>query len=375
MAILGDSARIKDFQPAAYSFLRTIQEGNTGVTRLYRHTVFGKLFVQKTVSMLGMPNAVATNEPKLLEDLQHQRLIRVRDAQWDADYPATTKALTFVTDYYEGESIHAALQDGHQFAAKAALDIAACILEGLAYLHATKRYVHGDIKPGNIMLNGPRTEGFVGDFGSAAALDPVKGTAAAAGGTLLYRPPEYASGEVDERADLYSTGLTLFEMLNGPLDYDALANASLDRRASEGKPAIGASHLSFRPWVGPAVASFVRKLMHADLAKRFQTADEALRALHKLTYVNWAKVGDGEWCGVWPPRERAARQRLLKVTAADLGGRNAGYQQLSASWSRDGGNTWRGYARFARRTAVGDDAALAEFFRLVEEEAQSVAVR
>lgn len=372
MPILGDSARVKDFPPAAYSFLHTIQEGSTGVARLYRHTIFEKLFVQKTVSLVGNPGAVATREPELLEALQHPRLIRVRDAQWDPDYPADMKAVTFVTDYYEGESIHAALQEGHQFSTKVALDITECILEGLEYLHAAKKYVHCDIKPGNVMLDGPRTEGFVGDLGSASALDPATGTTVAAGGTLLYRPPEFVTGHVDERADLYSTGLTVFEMLNGPFDYAALTDASLDKRLSEGKPALGPSHLTFRPCVCPAVASFVRKLMHADPAKRFQTADEALRVLHALTYVDWIRVSDTEWRGAWPPRERTARQRLLKVT---MTARRDGLQQLSAWSSRDNGVTWRGYARLARRIAVGDDSALAAFFRSVEDEAQSVAVR
>jgi|GEM_PF-5908124 len=374
MAILGDSARIQDLAPATYSFLRTIAEGNTGITGLYWHDLLQKQCVQKTITVLGIADGVAQSEPRLLELFNHPRLIKVREAQWDADYPASMKMITFITDYYEGESIHAALTSGHRFSTKDALDITACILEGLAYLHATAGYVHRDIKPGNIMLDGSRSQGFVGDFGSAARMNLDSRSVSASGGTLLYRPPEFASGEVDERGDLYSTGMTTFEMLNGPFDYAALNQGALDRRAAEGRPTLGPSHLTPKPWVSPAVVGFVRKLMNPDPSRRFQTADEALRTLRGLRYVSWSQVGPSEWIGVWPPRERASRQRQLKVTVTPLTGRAQGQLELKSSWSRDG-ITWRGYARLTCRVGEDDVDALAGFFRTVESEAQSVPVR
>lgn len=373
MALFGDGARI--LRRPTYAFLRTINEGNTAITKLYEHEVLGGYRVQKTVTVLGVPDGVARSEPRLLEQLDHPHLIKVREAQWDPDFPESAKMITFTTDYYEGQSIHVALADGHPFSTNDSVSIIRCVLDGLHYLHVTARIVHRDIKPGNLMLDQPREQAFVGDFGSAAYLDSATGQVIAAAGTLLYRPPEYADGHLDERSDLYSAGMTMFELLNGAFDYEALDQDALERRSESGKPAVGPKHLTFRPWVSPQVATFVRTLMHANPDQRFPSAAAALRALHELRYVDWVRTGVGEWEGRWPPHQAPSRQRLLRVISEPMTGRFTGTSKVTAFWSVDGGRNWRGYARLARRVATDDDVALAGFFRSVEAAAQAVPVR
>lgn len=373
MAILGDSARL--LRAPTYTFLRTIVEGNAGETRLYEHQLLGGYRVQKSVSVLGLPDGVANSEPGLLEQLDHAHIIKVREAQWDPDFDESLKIITFTTDYYEGESIHAALTDGHQFSTTDAIGIIDCVLDGLHYVHVTCGIVHRDIKPGNVMLNAERNQGYIGDFGSAAYLVDLDQRVEAAGGTLLYRPPEYSTGYLDARSDLYSTGMTMFELLNGPFDYAALDHGALERRADEGKVTLTAKHLTFVPWVSPHVTKFVRKLMNARAELRFASADEALRALRELRYVDWKQTSQFDWEGRWPPRQAPNRQRLLRVHAEPLRGRFRGQVRLTADWSGDQGLSWRGYARLTRRVAAGDNAALATFFRDVESAAQAVPVR
>lgn len=371
MAILGD-ARV--LGRPTYSFLRTIAEGNTAVTRLYTHDVLGVLQVQKTISLVGLAGGIIDSEPRLLEALDHPRVIKVREAQWDPDADPTLRAITFTTNYYPGESIHAALEAGHSFSTSEALGIIRCMLEGLHYLHATAGIVHRDIKPGNVMLDELRLEGFVGDLGSAAYLEEAANDVSASGGTLLYRPPEYASGRLDVRSDLYSTGLTAFEMLNGALDYDGIDANDLERRAARGRQALAPRHLVFQPWVGPAVVRFVKKLMDPEPDRRFQSADAALSALDNLRYVDWRTLGPGLWEGRWPPRLPTSRQRLLAIDVHPESGRYVGQATLKARSSRDGGRTWRGYARLTRRASTEDVSALASLFRDVEAAAQAVPV-
>ncbi|MDM7884739.1 serine/threonine-protein kinase [Curtobacterium sp. RHCKG23] len=377
MAILGDKARVRRVLHApTYSFLRTIDEGSAAETKLYEHTVLGGLRVQKSISVLGLPDGVARSEPRLLESMDHPHLIKVRDAQWDPDYDDSLKVITFTTDYYEGQSIHAALNEGHAFGTADAVAIIDCVLDGLHYLHVSAGVVHRDIKPGNVMLNAARNQGFVGDFGSAAYLDADSQKVDASGGTLLYRPPEYSSGLLDVRSDLYSTGLTMFELLNGPFDYQALDGTVLLQRAEAGKPALTPRHLRFQPWVSPSLVTFVRRLMATKPESRFASADEALRSLRGLRYVDWTPVSSAEWIGKWPPRQVSARQRLLRVSSEHLGGRNVGHVSVTAATSIDGGRTWRNYARFARRVPEVEGAeGLALVFRDVEAAAQSVATR
>lgn len=372
MAILGDA---REFGRPSYSFLRTIAEGNTAITRLFRHDVLNVDQVQKTISLVGLADGIIDSEPRLLEALDHPRVIKVREAQWDPDADPALKAITFTTNYYPGESIHAALAAGHVFSTNEALGILQCMLEGLHYLHVTAGIVHRDVKPGNIMLDSDRAEGFVGDLGSAAYIEKATGGVSASGGTLLYRPPEYASGQLDARSDLYSAGLTLFEMLNGPFGYASLDAAVLVQRAEDGKPTLFPRQLAFQPWVSPAVVSFVKKLIHPDPARRFQSADAALRALAVLRYVDWQQAAPNKWIGRWPPRQPRRKQRLLRVRAEPCAGRFAGMMLLSAASSKDEGRSWRNYASLARRIRAGDGAALGTFFRDVESAAQSVAVR
>lgn len=378
MPILGDSARILGVLGApTYSFLRTIEEGSTAETKLYEHTVLGGLRVQKSISVLGLPDGVASSEPRLLESLDHPRLIKVREAQWDPDHDPSLKVITFTTDYFEGKSIHSALVEGHTFSTAESVAIVGCVLDALHYLHVSAGVVHRDIKPGNVMLNAARNEGFVGDFGSAAYMGGADSQQVdASGGTLLYRPPEYADGLLDMRSDLYSTGLTMFELLNGPFDYAALDGDLLSERAAAGKPTLMPRHLRFQPWVSPSLVRFVKRLMAADPGGRFPSADEALRVLRGLRYVDWAPAGPGEWIGRWPPRQVAARQRLLRVSVEDLRGRQVGQVKVTAATSTNGGDTWRNYARFERRVPGADAAReLARVFREAEAAAQSVATR
>lgn len=377
MAILGDSARILGVLGApTYSFLRTIEEGSAAETKLYEHTVLGGLRVQKSISVLGLPDGVARSEPRLLESMDHPHLIKVRDAQWDPDHDESLKIITFTTDYYEGQSIHAALNEGHPFGSADAVAIVDCVLDGLHYMHVSAGVVHRDIKPGNVMLNAARNQGFVGDFGSAAYLDEDSRQVDASGGTLLYRPPEYSSGSLDVRSDLYSTGLTMFELLNGPLDYEALDGDALLERAEAGKPTLMPRHLRFQPWVSPSLVKFVRRLMAASPESRFASADEALTSLRGLRYVDWTPVSSAEWIGKWPPRQVSTRQRMLRVSTEPLGGRHVGHVSVTAATSTDGGQTWRRYARFARRVPEVEAAgALGLVFRDVEAAAQSVATR
>lgn len=377
MAILGDSARILGVLGApTYSFLRTIEEGSTAETKLYEHTVLGGLRVQKSLSVLGLPDGVARSEPRLLESLDHPHLIKVREAQWDPDHDEALKVITFTTDYYEGQSIHAALIEGHTFSSADAVAVIGCVLDGLHYLHVSAGVVHRDIKPGNVMLNATRNLGFVGDFGSAAYLDADTRQVDASGGTLLYRPPEYSAGSLDVRSDLYSTGLTMFELLNGPFDYAALDGDVILERAEAGKPTLMPRHFRFQPWVSPSLVRFVRRLMAADPESRFASADQALRSLRGLRFVDWAPVSSAEWVGRWPPRQVSTRQRLLRVTTEPLAGRYVGHVSMTAATSTDGGQTWRRYARFERRVPEAEAASsLARVFRDVEAAAQSVATR
>lgn len=361
----------------SYTFLQSIHEGTAGICKMFHHDVFGCVVVSKTISLFGLPGGVAKSEPRLLKDLDHDRLVSVLEAQWDPDADPSLQLVTFTTDYCEGRSVHTALEEGHRFSINEALVIVADVLDALAYLHDDNRLVHRDIKPGNVLLDGPRRRGFVGDLGSAAELE--NGRVPAGAGTPLYIAPEASSGVVDNHVDLYGAGMVLLEMFNGPFPYDELDHDKIDARLAKGQRALPDRMFRPAPWVPPKAASLVRALCARNPNARPSTASAALRRAGDAAGVDWRRVRGaglaGEWQGRWPTNQPVARARTHRVVAEPIEtGRNRGKVLLTAGW-RTAAGAWRGYARLRTRVDAEDPDALARFFRAVEAEAHAAPTR
>ncbi|MFQ6029890.1 MAG: serine/threonine-protein kinase, partial [Dehalococcoidia bacterium] len=122
-----------------------------------------------------------------------------------------------VTELMGGGDVEGVIDDAtdHRLSPEQAIDIAQDTCRGLEFAHS-RGIVHRDLKPGNVWLTG---EGVakIGDFGLAVAIDRSRLTSEGMMvGTVSYMPPEQAmGGEVTPRADLYSLGAMLYEMVTG----------------------------------------------------------------------------------------------------------------------------------------------------------------
>ena len=165
--------------------------------------------------------------------------------------------------------------------AKTAVQITEGILQALAYSHANG-IVHRDIKPGNIMIT-DQGDVKVMDFGIARALDDVSATMTATWnvvGTAQYLSPEQASGEIaDNRSDLYSVGVVLYEMLTGrpPFTGDTPVSIALQHVSSELVPPS-----KINPAVDQQFDHFLSVVMAKDPANRYQDANAMLGDLHRI---------------------------------------------------------------------------------------------
>lgn len=362
-----------------YSFLHTLDEGNTAICMRGFHEIFQRDVVQKTVSMLGVHSA-ATSEPELLKRVEHDHIVEVWEAQWDPDPNlAKLRAITFVSPYYKGGSIFTAFSEGYKFGVRQVMQIADHALNALDAIHKTHGIVHRDVKPANIMLNENRTIGYLGDLGSAAHIDPSTGGASSDIGSPLYQAPEARpSGLMTPQADLYALGVTIIEMLNGPFPYERLDAHQIDQRLIQGRRALPDSFYTPSPWVPKQLASWAKSICHLDPNKRPADAATALRTLRNLRVVDWRRLEgakfEGRWQGYWPPQSRRAEQRIYEIrTEAITRGIHKGQLTASARWRLPDGK-WRNYAKLKARIEA-NDASLGRFFRSVEAEAQAAPTR
>jgi eukaryotic-like serine/threonine-protein kinase len=190
--------------------------------------------------------------------------------------------LYYVMPYVAGESLRSRLTREQRLPVEDAVEIACEVANALAYAHG-KGIVHRDIKPENILLE--EGHAMVTDFGIARAFSVITNasedritSAGVALGTPLYMSPEQADGQVrlDGRADVYSLGCVLYEMLVGEPPFKGPTPlAIMAQHAQQSPPPIRER----RPEVGPELEAVVRKALHKLPSDRFATAGEFAAAL------------------------------------------------------------------------------------------------
>ena len=191
-------------------------------------------------------------------------------------------AFYLVLEYVEGRSLASLLREGGSLAVRRALHVARQIADALAAAHAAG-IVHRDLKPDNVMLierDGDPDFVKVLDFGIAKVRLEEKEQQTALTqigsifGTPQYMAPEQAAGQpVDVRADLYTLGLILYEMLTGknPFNEEDVI-VVLTRQMTVPPPALP-------PHVDKPVSDLVLKLLKKAPAERFQTARDLTLAI------------------------------------------------------------------------------------------------
>jgi serine/threonine protein kinase/tetratricopeptide (TPR) repeat protein len=255
-ATIAHEAQKFDLDIPGYRVLRPLGQGGMGSVYLAEDDALGRRVAIKVVShAVAKDPAIRARflrEARLLATIEHPNVVRVYS------FGATAERAYLVMEYVEGETLSDRIRRG-----PLALDEVNAILHKVVdALEAAweKKIVHRDIKPSNILFD-RRGEVKVADFGLAKGIDAEKGvdSSLTQTGYLLGSPhyvaPEQAAGrEADFRADIYSLGVTLFEMVTGRKPFEGDSALAIIAQHLHGElPSV----TSFRRDAGKKLADLV----------------------------------------------------------------------------------------------------------------------
>ena len=176
-----------------------------------------------------------------------------------------------VMEYIDGTNLNQLVQQG-DLTLNDVLNIGLDICNGLKAAHA-HNILHRDIKPQNILLT-PEKEAKIADFSIARIFGETTEFAVTMTGTRRYMAPEQHYGAYDFRADLYATGLVLYEALTKQFPFSGEAD-EIDRKKASGE----IENLEKCP---EEFRNFSLKALHRDVDKRYQTASEMYEELDRI---------------------------------------------------------------------------------------------
>ena len=261
--------------------------GNYKITEEIAHGGMGKVFkaihnsLERTVAvkmihpqLLSNKQIVKNfyNEAKIQAKLNHPNIATIYDF-----FEHENKHYV-VMEYVEGESISKIIKHIGAFDIETALSIFKQILNGLMYAHS-KNVIHKDIKTSNFLLT-PNTVKII-DFGIAQILDETSKNSVSELliGTPKYMSPEQILGEkIDQRTDIYSLGIVLYEFLTGKLPFNINTDSDLESQIKnlDTKPL---SITKINPRTPKEIEDIIFKAIQRSPDKRFQTIEDFLNAL------------------------------------------------------------------------------------------------
>jgi serine/threonine protein kinase len=253
--------------------------GIGGMGKVYK--VFDKEIGERVVLKLLKPEIAADekvierfrNEVKLARKITHKNVCRMYDFNKEKDIPYITM------EYISGEDLKSTIKRVGALNASKAISIAKQICEGLAEAHRLV-VIHRDLKPQNIMID-KQGNSHIMDFGIARSpLTDGLTTSGMMVGSPYYVSPEQVQGkEVDERSDIYSLGVILYEMVTGNPPFTGEIPIAVAYKHTTEKPK---NPREINEQVPEELGRVILKCLEKDKAKRYQSVQELYQQLDNI---------------------------------------------------------------------------------------------
>jgi eukaryotic-like serine/threonine-protein kinase len=261
-----------------YQVEKELGKGAMGVVYLGKDPKIGRVVAIKTMALSQ------EFEPDELEDvkqrffreaetagrLNHPNIVTIYDAGEEHD-------LAYIAmEFLKGKDLVPQTKPGALLPLPKTLSVIARVAEALSYAHL-QSVVHRDIKPANIMYD-PQTDSVkVTDFGIARITDSSKTKTGMVLGTPSYMSPEQLAGKkIDGQSDLFSLGVTLYQLSCGSLPFQGDSMTQLMYKIANEPPI---DILSVNPALPECVVEIINKALAKNVADRYQSGDEFAQAV------------------------------------------------------------------------------------------------
>ncbi|MBI5274836.1 MAG: serine/threonine protein kinase [Burkholderiales bacterium] len=261
-----------------YELVRVLGKGAMGIVYEGKDPNLDRRVAIKTVKVENLSEEAAAEyehrfrtEARSAARLQHPNIVSVYDSDRDGDIAF------LVMEFVQGDDLKHHLDRGVRYSLEQSLKIIRDLLSALDYAHK-QGIVHRDIKPANLMIE-PSGRVKLTDFGVARIQDSSEATRTQGSmvGTLKYMSPEQVQGQkIDSRADLFSVGVVLYQMLTDKRPFDGENDFSIIHQIIGHNPPPPSQ---FNAKLPPAIDAVVARGLAKNRDERFATARDFAVAL------------------------------------------------------------------------------------------------
>jgi serine/threonine-protein kinase len=261
-----------------YQVEKELGKGAMGVVYLGKDPKIGRIVAIKTMALSQEFEADELEDVKqrffreaeTAGRLNHPHIVTIYDAGEEHD-------LAYIAmEFLKGKDLVPYTKPGNLLPMTKMVSIVARVAEALSFAHL-QHVVHRDVKPANIMYDAESDSVKVTDFGIARITDSSRTKTGMVLGTPSYMSPEQLAGrKIDGQSDIFSLGVTLYQLASGHLPFVGESMTQLMYKiANEEPPDI----LTLNPTLPECLTEIIRKALAKDAEQRYKTGDQMAQEL------------------------------------------------------------------------------------------------